>query len=211
VVERASINPGYGHNKKNKLIHIMYYSGGGVTATIIHSPGQIYTHTHTHMFIRSFPAIETGVIMAVKILRLVIVSALIESVLTAQIQARFVKCYDKDATSTPLYYREVMTEARSACTLVCLKDDTCAGIDVCPVGDEDRQDYLCKLRNSSHMETCEAQNKCELEPFCESFRRGSMQIYYFERKKSKTKPSQHPNKRSKDGNNKYSDRQLQFF
>jgi hypothetical protein len=119
--------------------------------------------------------ILNGANMEVNVLSLVILTTLIPSVITAVIQDKFSKYYNKHGTSA-LHYRELMTSSTTMCALVCLPDAECAGFDVCPIGDEDRNgnDHICKMRNSSDIERCEADKQNGLASRCESYRRVSI-------------------------------------
>jgi hypothetical protein len=117
--------------------------------------------------------------MEVNLISLVILSILIQSVIKTCIQDKFSKCYNKNANAA-LYYRELMAPAKTMCALVCLPDADCAGFDVCPIGNEDinENDQICKLRNSSDIERCEADTRYGLASRCESYRRVSININY---------------------------------
>jgi hypothetical protein len=110
---------------------------------------------------------------------LVMLSSLIQSVITIFIQDKFTKCYNTHANSA-LYYRELMTASTAMCALDCLPDAACAGFDICPIGDNPKHgnNLICRLRDSSDIETCVAHDNYGLEPRCGSFLRVSKHTYY---------------------------------
>jgi hypothetical protein len=58
---------------------------------------------------------------------------------------------------------------------LCLPDASCMGFDICFAGDEDRNgnEKICKVRNASNIELCDANDRNECSSPCESYSRVS--------------------------------------
>jgi hypothetical protein len=112
----------------------------------------------------------------------VIFAAFMNLVVTVIIQDTFMRCYNNQHANNQLHYRETRTSTRVGCALVCLPEETCTGFDVCPLEDKDRNhdEQICKIKNSTQMESCEAHNQNGISPPCESYRRVSKRsVYHF--------------------------------
>jgi hypothetical protein len=134
-------------------------------------------------FLSTCRTISIGYTMGITATRLVILSSLIHSAITDITKSRedkFSKCYDNKHANSALYYGELMTSSTAMCALVCLPDADCAAFDVCPIGHEDRNenDKMCKMRNSSDVEQCAADEQYGLASRCESYMRVSINTKY---------------------------------
>jgi hypothetical protein len=116
-----------------------------------------------------------GTNMAANFVQYVIFATLIHLVITVFIQDTFIRCNYDNHADNQLHYRETRTRTGIGCALACLPDGKCTGYDVCPLEDEDRKDeeYICKMKNSTRMQSCEAHDQNGISPPCESYRRVS--------------------------------------
>jgi hypothetical protein len=116
-----------------------------------------------------------GVNMAANFVHFVICFAFINLVISIFIQDTFIRCFYSKHSNNQLHYREMRTQTRSWCSIVCLPDGICTGFDFCPFGAGNRNtdgEHTCKLKNSTQTESCEAQDQYGIS-HCESYRRVS--------------------------------------